>query len=595
MKLVKVRDLGQRPASHLSVIVQFLFNSNMPGEFQPGKYYEKGSTVYTISEDGLSIKLWKCNISGAYANTHEPFWTEYSLDTYMDEYFKAIIKAIYDPHPQMYNLISTVGSSIVPRYNEAIQTICHTPSYLDVYYDGLYMNDSKYEIIDGEIKSLEMPDESKIIIDHYTACDPASRLIRRVNYTLTKGTDDLELPMDKIKLFVSYAYELYVNGLFINPELYEEYIDDNGKIFIKPTSPDFVLNEGDVCDINFMVSVSDNMIIGHSVLSKVIEKDMDSYDIDISDSKYINVYQTMTIFIDGKRVDSSMFHYSKGFLNVKEKENYLKKGSTITVSVMSYMENVFVYDEDKNERRYKTESIYTVENNTRLVPIPFLDFDEDIDDFLTFNENGVNISTAKWFIDNNYMRYYPHDQGVYDGDTVNFKMIDRNKNTIMRNFILTAEEIDQCEFTLPFTDSDYVFYMLFYSNGCYLSPNEYTIEGDKLILTHDMALDVNDRLELVAFDYPDEVGSTVMEYKRYFVNAEKVNSFDLDFVFDKSVTSLLLFANTGLYIGEKFYEISDDNILTIKGEEVYQGGWLDIIMVQSTEALTSVDDIKALL
>ena len=57
----------------------------------------------------------------------------------------------------------------------------------------------------------------------------------------------------------------------------------------------------------------------------------------------------------------------------------------------------------------------------------------------------------------------------------------------------------------------------------------------------------------------------------------------------------MVFSNTGLFIGEKFYEISEDNILTIKGEEVYKGGWIDIIVIQSTEALTSADNVLGLL
>ena len=352
----------------------------------------------------------------------------------------------------------------------------------------------------------------------------------------------------------------------------------------------------DVCTVNTMVSKSDNISIIHTTFNKTITKDMDSYDIDITDSGYVNVYQTMSVYIDGNRADMSMFHFSKGFLNVKEEANYLKRGSVLSISVMSFMPNKYEYTDVNHEnRRYITESIYTVENNTHFVPIPFFDFNEDLDDFLIFNENGVNISSAKWFIDHDYVRYYPHDQGTYIGDTINFKMIDRNQNTVMRTFMLTAETVNQKEFTLPFNSNEYFFTMLFYSSGSYLSPNEYTMDGTTLTLTHDMSLEYNDRLEVIAFQYPDGIGSTVMECHRIFVDEEKSNTFNLDFKYDTAVTSFLLFTNTGLYIGEKFYDISDDNILTIKGEEVYEGGWIDIIVIQSTEALTSADNILGLL
>lgn len=601
MKLVKVRNLAQRPASNLSVIVQFLFGNQMPGEFIPGYIYEKGSTVYTVSSDGLTIDLWTCNIAGSYLSTEEPYWTEFSLSTYLNERLTNIVYSIYDPHPQMFDMTQFVGTYTVPtEFKDNVFNLVHTPSFMDVFYEGYLMNPSKYTIDGDTIKSTDMPSVDDIIIDNYIPSDSMSRLIRRVTYTTTiePGRSEFDLPSKNINQYVSYGYDLYVNGKYISPKYYEELVsDETGVSYIVSTDEEgLTLTEGDEIIINFMVSMSNNIDVVHSTLTKVIEKDMDSYDIDISDSGYINVYQTMTVYIDGKRVDSSIFHFSKGFINIKEQKNYLKRGSVLSVSVMSFVPNKYSYtDVNHEDRRYITESIYTVENNTRLVPIPFFKYNEDLDDFLIFNENGVNISSSKWFIDDNYVRYYAHDQGVYIGDTINFKMIDRNKNTIMRTFILTAESVDQNEFKLPFKEGDYMFEILFYANGCYLSPNEYSISGNTLSLTHNMALNEGDRLEIITFKYPESYGSTVMEYKRIFVTEESSSKFNLDFQYDKAVTSFLVFANTGLYIGEKFYDISDDNILTIKGEEVYKGGWIDIIVVQSTEALTSADNILGLL
>ena len=600
MKLVKVRSLSQRPASNLSVIVQFLFGEHMPGEFIPGHPYEKGDTVYTVSSDGLTIKLWVCNIAGSYLETQEPYWTEFSLATYLNERLAKIVYAIYDPHPQMYDLQQSVGTYTVPAtFKDNMFKFVHTPSYMDVFYEGYLVDPSKYTISGDTIKSDAMPSMDDVIIDNYIPSDSMSRLVRRISYSTTIEEDMtyFYLPTKDINQYVSYGYDVYVNGKYINPEYYAEAIDVSGNLTIVSRDDNvFSMTEGDEVIVNFMVSVSENIEIVHSTLTKTIENDMDSYDIDISDSGYINVYQTMTVYVDGKRVDSSKFHFSKGFLNVKNQEDYLKKGSVLSVSVMSFLQNKYSYqDVNHEDRRYITESIYTVENNTRLVPIPFFEYNEDLDDFLIFNENGVNISSSKWFIDQNYVRYYSHDQGVYIGDTINFKMVDRNRNTVMRTFILTAETVNQNEFTLPFNEGDYMFEILFYVNGCYLSPNEYTISGNTLSLSHEMTLDVGDRLELITFKYPDSNGSTVMEYKRIFVTEESANKFSLDFQYDKAVTSFMVFSNTGLFIGEKFYEISEDNILRIKGEEVYKGGWIDIIVIQSTEALTSADNVLGLI
>lgn len=757
MRIVKVRALNQRPASNLSVLVQFLFNRHMPGEFQPGYEYNKGDTVYTISEDGLSIKLWTCNIGGAYANTKEPYWTEFSLSSYLNERLAKIIKTLYEPHPQMYSLGQKVGTKFVSNMGDGLEYIGNTPPYMDAFYGGKLIPPNTYEIVDGVFRDLDNMNYkvSNLMLDCYAPSHDLARLIRRVSFVSSMTSNGvIEIPCRNIHNYGSYGYELTVNGTFIPPEYYTEEITSVGDMVIRindnvlksgwisekntssnvniaieseasasynqqeavnvidgltstswssdimsivnptqqwidlelpignessiiaskvsitfediywPTIMRITTRNAMISDMtqveyhretsstktdltiefegiitlkkfvrfafeelnqtvagdrrikvreiqiiaphggslnytavaNFMVSMSDNIDIIHSTLTKRIEKDMDSYDIDITDSGYINVLQTMSIYVNGDRANSDKFHFSKGFLNVKSQSDYLEINDILNVSVMSFIPNKFTYtDINHEDRRYITESVHIVENNTRLVPIPFMEFDEDLDDFLVFNENGALISSAKYYIDNAYIRYYSHDQGVYLGDTLNFKMIDRNKNMIMRTFIITAQEVDQQNFTIPFEVEDYDFVMVFYTAGAYISPNEYTISGNKLVLTHNMALDVDDRLEIIVFKYPGKVGSTVMEYQRIFVDEEIQNKFKLNFQFDPSVTSFLIFANTGLYVGEKFYTISNDNILTIKGEEVYNGGWLDLVVIQSTEALTSEDNILDLL
>lgn len=634
MQLIEVRDLAQRPASNLSVIVNYLFKNNMPGEFIPGHEYQKGDPVYTISPDGLTIKLWVCNISGAYPNVKEPHWTEFSINSFLDERLEKIVRLLYDPHPQMYSLAQTCGSRDISKMGKSIFELENTPPYMDVFYDGKIVPPDECEIINGELHSTSMTDDSKIMVDFYTPSHNLSRLIRRVSYIgnvirIERADEEgylyrINLPVNFIDQYVSYGYEVYIDGLLIPAKMCTIVTDDDlvNYPYINITTNHLVNADGDVfdtpfqsihtgvaieneseCVVNFMVSVSDNIMIHHDTYEFTVNRNMDSYDIDITNSGYINVFQTMTVFINNKRVDSKMFHYSKGFLNVKEEENYLKNKDMLMVSVMSFVPTEYKYSDINHEdRRYITESIYTVENNTKLIPIPFMDFDEDLDDFIVFNENGALISSAKYYIDNDYIRYYSHDQGVYIGDTLNFKMIDRNRNTTMRTFILTAKEEDQTEFLLPddFLKHDYMFTMVFYSAGAYLSPKEYTIETKKngskqLTLTHDMTLDPDDRLEVIAFEYPSGIGSTSMECHRVMVMEDVTNTFKLNFQFDPAITSFLIFANTGLYIGEKFYEISDDNILTITGEQVYLGGWIDIIVVQSTGALTSADNILGLL
>lgn len=613
MKLIQVRDLAQRPASNLSVLVQYLFGNKMPGEFIPGYPYQKGDTVYTISPDGLSIKLWVCNIAGKYPNVKEPYWTEFSITSFLEERLEKIVRLLYDPHPQMYSLSQTCGSRSISKMGKSIAELENTLPYMDVFYDGKLIAPDECEVIDGELHSLIMPKNENIMVDFYTPSHNLARLIRRITYIGTINDGGIVyLPLHFTEQYASYGYEVYVEGMVVPTTECRIVVPENKDMAAYVELSESYVNTltGDSglvnkkCVINFMVSVSDNVKIIHNTHEITIERDMDSYDIDITNAGYINVFQTMTIFVNNLRVDSSMFHFSKGFLNVKNKDDYLKKGSKLLISVTTFIPDEYKYQDINHEdRRYITESIYTVENNTRLIPIPFMNFNEDLDDFIVFNENGALISSAKYYIDNDYIRYYSHDQGVYIGDTLNFKMIDRNQNTVMRAFILTAETENQSRFVLPkdFQKHDYMFTMVFYSAGAYLSPKEYSIsKGDdttlpELILTHDMALYPEDRLEVITFEYPSGSGSTTMECHRVLVMEDRVNVFKLDFQFDPAITSFLIFENTGLYIGEKFYEITDDNILIIKGEEVYRGGWIDIICIQSTGALTSADNILGLL
>lgn len=59
-------------------------------------------------------------------------------------------------------------------------------------------------------------------------------------------------------------------------------------------------------------------------------------------------------------------------------------------------------------------------------------------------------------------------------------------------------------------------------------------------------------------------------------------TFDLPFTFDPTTQSMLLFTNTGQYIGKRFYDI-DNKQLKLKGSPIYENGWIDIVLIENVK------------
>ena len=66
-------------------------------------------------------------------------------------------------------------------------------------------------------------------------------------------------------------------------------------------------------------------------------------------------------------------------------------------------------------------------DDTLRTPIPFIEWNEQTDDLLVFNDAGILLSSCKWYLDNGFMQYFQHDLGVDNGDILDFRLIDKDE------------------------------------------------------------------------------------------------------------------------------------------------------------------------
>lgn len=65
-------------------------------------------------------------------------------------------------------------------------------------------------------------------------------------------------------------------------------------------------------------------------------------------------------------------------------------------------------------------------------------------------------------------------------------------------------------------------------------------------------------------------------------------TFDIPFEYDEETNGMLLFTNTGQYIGNRFWELRRGKIY-LKGAPVYENGWLDIIRIQNEKESVMIE------
>ena len=175
MRLIKVKDNKNRPVNNLDIMMGAVFGIKPPSEFIPGKLYQADDRVYTVGEDNR-LQVWICNFSGTFQSCSEPNFTEWSLNSVIEENLASNKLYELGYNPIMYECKSAVSDC---------------KSYLE--YDGYGHFSTK--IKDFDINNYQGPND---IVDVYLRREYSDHYLGKNDYMLNGDELLVELPLTDI-------------------------------------------------------------------------------------------------------------------------------------------------------------------------------------------------------------------------------------------------------------------------------------------------------------------------------------------------------------------------------------------------------------
>lgn len=142
MRLVQVRDNQNRPISNLDVMMGALFGNKVPKEFVPNKYYKAGERVYTFDEEG-NLNVWICNMGGQFQKCREPNFSEWSLNSIIENNNHPVYIPGVAVNPHIYECKSAISPMKIYREYDG-------KAYFGTKVNGFDLNDysGKHDIVD---------------------------------------------------------------------------------------------------------------------------------------------------------------------------------------------------------------------------------------------------------------------------------------------------------------------------------------------------------------------------------------------------------------------------------------------------------------
>lgn len=526
MQSIFIDDMRKRPPHRMDVLANAVFGDYSPTLFRPGKYYKKGEIAYTYDGKG-DITTWKCLKSGEYENAIQPGWEVWSIDdvrTRLAE-IESILKNNYD----IYETYSYPLSYYI--HDVGVRDWERRGSYVELFNDSKYIPKKNYRIIDEQIAPLDdtaLPDERKALLFLNKSNNVVTNLVRRIEMEgthINRNRVRIPFPIDE-SLMGSYIFDLFVDGVYISSryinivthddgtkcvdidfnyngleDRYVEQIEDGRLVFVPP------INLGNDSEFIFVfyVSISHDLEISKQDLEVFIGDARDTKWISLSNIKITDRYQESIVYNNGIRMRDTQYIVAKDRISADKPEDRFVLGSYATVSVRTFEP---VVDEAVTNVKQETVPMYGFE--TGVLAIPFLNYDEDSDHFLLFNDGGVLFGSQRWFEDHGYVNLYDDNIEMQPNEMAEFRMISRDKNMYLTTYILTAKEDNQVTFELPDRLKDHYFHMMFTENGQFISRTKYALSGRLLQIRNKYSklIKAGERLELICFDYASEYGFT---------------------------------------------------------------------------------------
>ena len=591
MKLTKIRQgssANSRRVTTQEILYRYIFGDRIPKQFTPGLFYNEGDLCYTIDERGAST-LYLCTMAGFYDTLQIRGWIIATLRTDVLDILNQALGVEDYSHKVVYDVEIYKGMDIVTSKTTALLPKTPDPCCcIAIYADGKYLSGDlgDYTITGRDIKF------NKVILD----CNTITVYIKKpknhnaklfLYYDVAPSNMDvatLTFDISGIESKFSTVCNLYYRGVLVPGSEYDFTVDDeNDKIILRMKNHISVAAHMEDFVLSTVSSRNPYLVIERTSTNYEVTDKVSAYRIEMKNR--IDYEWSDTVFINGFNIPSDKVCINGNIASIKDTEYYGEIGDTFTI-----IDDTYYYIDAINPSHE-----IVAEKNERVIPIPVLNMNDDID-ILLFKSSGLHVSESRYFTSDGYIYLYPHDTSIVEGDRLVVQPMNYDKEVTIRHHITVVDDNLSINVNRFVNNNVDIQLMIFQLDGRYIGRNCYTVSDDNIITFKEGIVNPNDTLEIVYNYYEKDYTHTVMKiYTAMLPENNVIRIKDVDYI--PEMDTVILFNNTnGLYINPDNYIISENGVITIKsGFGILSGSSVDVVVIRNLNYIIyteSVDTVR---
>lgn len=601
MRLVKIKDgrSTDRSASYQELITNYIFPNGKPRKFIPGEYYAIGDVVYIINNENYAI-LYQCDVPGTYTEITNKYWHNMTESEEIMSKIRQYL-GLQDDESKVMEFSHTgygTGDLTVTDDDKIILPESYsTDDHVEFFLRGQYQsqdlgdytivkNNGRY-VIESNIESIDS--STDYVVNIVKPLNHNAKLLGYCDYNPTTVDDhELFFMVDDAVVKNSVKFDLYIENVLVPAQEYTYQVVSNGNFIAIDLGESEYVETIKICSPNDIKLVttssrSSSILIDRQSYQYEIKSDVECYRLDID--RYIDT-ENIHVYINNVAIPNGCIYVSDGVLSITEEEYYGRVGDIVTIISDTF-------DVSINTIKAKSESI-VVGANEYKIPIPIINYDEDIHDIIIFKESGIHISRSRYYVKDGYVVFYDHDTSLVPGESLYFQVFNEDNSVSISSKIVPVE--DSAKVMIPTNfDGTVESFLLYRVNGTYINKTLYKIseDGTYISLSPDLVLDEDECIEFVFNDYLDQYTNTLTKVGSAVLSTDNVVQLPINH-YDSTMYNTIVFNNNlGSYIDNSRYSVSEDGVLTITdGTGLSAGDSIDVYVIVNLYNQISVNALS---
>lgn len=601
MRLVKIKDgrSTDRSASYQELITNYIFPNGKPRKFIPGEYYAIGDVVYIINNENYAI-LYQCDVPGTYTEITNKYWHNMTESEEIMSKIRQYL-GLQDDESKVMEFshtgygtgdltVTDDGKIILP---ESYSTDDHVEFFLRGQYQSqdlgdytIVKNNGRY-VIESNIENIDS--STDYVVNIVKPLNHNAKLLGYCDYNPTTVDDhELFFMVDDAVVKNSVKFDLYIENVLVPAQEYTYQVVSNGNFIAIDLGESEYVETIKICSPNDIKLVttssrSSSILIDRQSYQYEIKSDVECYRLDID--RYIDT-ENIHVYINNVAIPNGCIYVSDGVLSITEEEYYGRVGDIVTIISDTF-------DVSINTIKAKSESI-VVGANEYKIPIPIINYDENIHDIIIFKESGIHISRSRYYVKDGYVVFYDHDTSLVPGESLYFQVFNEDNSVSISSKIVPVE--DSAKIMIPTNfDGTVESFLLYRVNGTYINKTLYKIseDGTYISLSPDLVLDEDECIEFVFNDYLDQYTNTLTKVGSAVLSTDNVVQLPINH-YDSTMYNTIVFNNNlGSYIDNSRYSVSEDGVLTITdGTGLSAGDSIDVYVIVNLYNQISVNALS---